>query len=118
MPTRYHCYLTYINLALDDRNLYMSDSSDIVWAFNLENGQVQWKQAALAARELTAPVMLGHYVLVGDKTGFLHVLDVQQGELLFRLSLGSAVDVAPTISDNRAYVITSAGQVMCFSVSV
>ena len=107
---------TYKNLALDENSVYMSDSNDTVWAFNRSHGQVQWKQPALAARGLTAPAILGHYVLVGDKTGLLHVLDAQQGEPVARLQLGSAIDVAPTISGNRAYVMTAAGQLTCFSV--
>jgi outer membrane protein assembly factor BamB len=107
---------TYNNLGMDDNAVYMTDSNDTVWAFNKKNGQVQWKQPNLAARGLTAPVVMDHKLLVGDKTGFIHVLNTQQGELMARLKLGGAIEVAPTLSGHDAYIMTDSGQLTCLSV--
>lgn len=107
---------TYDNLTLDDRALYVVDSSDVIIAMNKKNGQTEWKQTALRARGATSAAQLGRYLLIADKTGYLHGLDIQQGELVGRVSLNAPIDVAPVVSDGRVYVLTQAGQLTCFAV--
>lgn len=107
---------TYKNLAIDERDLYLVDNSDVVMALDKKNGRTEWKQTALKARGVTAPVRLGHYIVVADKTGFIHVLDSQQGELVGRASLNAPIDVAPVVSEGRIYIVTHAGQLACFAV--
>ena len=108
---------TYRNLAIDDTSLYMTDSNDTIWAFDKQNGQVKWKQTALKARGLSEPVLLGHRLVVGDRTGYLHLVSTQNGELLSRTQLSGAIDIAPSISGHRVYVMTANGKLNCISVS-
>ncbi|WP_131783031.1 outer membrane protein assembly factor BamB [Legionella gresilensis] len=107
---------TYTNLALKNKTLFMTDSDDVIWAFNKKNGQVEWKQDALKARHLTEPVLMGNYLIVGDKTGILHVLSTETGEFISRTNLGSAIYVAPSVSGNNIYVMTSNGKLSHFTV--
>ncbi|MDF1827521.1 MAG: outer membrane protein assembly factor BamB [Legionellaceae bacterium] len=107
---------TYRNLAIDSKALYMTDAQDILWSMNRSNGHVRWKQPALTARGVTEPVMMGRRLLVGDKTGFLHLLDVKNGEYIARHALGSPITVGPLVSSDRIYVITAQGQLQCFSI--
>ncbi|WP_133127262.1 outer membrane protein assembly factor BamB [Legionella nagasakiensis] len=108
---------TYKNIAIDAANLYMTDSEDVIWAFDKQNGQVKWKQLALKARGLTEPVLMGKQLLVGDKAGYLHALSTQNGEFLSRTQLGGPVYIAPVISENHAYVISANGRLNRLSVS-
>lgn len=107
---------TYRNLAIDSKALYMTDAQDILWSINRNNGHVRWKQPALSARGVTEPVKMGRRLLVGDKTGFLHLLDVKNGEFVARHALGSPIIVGPLVSSDRIYVITASGQLQCFSI--
>ncbi len=107
----------YKNMAIDDNTLYLTDSDDVVWAINRQNGQVNWKQVALKARGLTEPVLMGNRVVVGDKTGLLHVLAKSNGNLISRAQLGGAITTAPSISSNNIYVMTNNGKLNRFSVS-
>ncbi|WP_419418681.1 outer membrane protein assembly factor BamB [Legionella sp. D16C41] len=107
---------TFSNLAIKGKTLFMADSNDVIWAFNKTNGQVQWKQDALKARRLTEPVLMGNYLIVGDKTGMLHVLSTETGEFISRLALGSAISVAPSVADNNIYVMTADGKLSHFTV--
>lgn len=107
----------YKNMAIDDTTLYITDSDDVVWAINRQNGQVNWKQVALKARGLTEPVLMDNRVIVGDKTGLLHVLAKSNGNLISRAQLGGAITTAPSISRNNIYVMTSNGKLNRFSVS-
>ncbi|MFA5960827.1 MAG: outer membrane protein assembly factor BamB [Tatlockia sp.] len=107
----------YKNMVMDSNTIYLTDSDDIVWAINRQNGQVNWKQTALKARGLTEPVLMGDRLLAADKTGFLHVLSTQNGELMGRTQVGSAVSIAPAVAGNNIYVMSTNGKLSRFSVS-
>ena len=106
---------TFQNMAIDDNTLYMTDSNDIVWAFDRQTGFVKWKQISLKARGLTEPVLMGNRLVVGDKTGLVHLLSTQNGELIARTQLSGAIDIAPAVSGNRVYVMTANGKLNCLS---
>ena len=108
---------TYRNMAMDANTLYMTDSNDILWAFDKQNGQVKWKQVSLKARGLTEPVLMGNRLVVGDRTGYLHLVSSHTGELLSRTQLSGAIDISPSVSGHRVYVMTANGKLNCISVS-
>ena len=107
---------TYRNLAIDATTLYLTDSNDVLWAYDKQSGQVKWKQVSLKARGLSEPVLIGDRLIVGDRTGYLHLLSTQNGELLARTSLGGAIDISPSVSGQRVYVMTANGKLNCISV--
>lgn len=107
----------YKNMAIDANALYITDSDDVVWAIDRQNGHVKWKQVSLKARGLTEPVLLGKRLIVGDRTGFIHVLATQNGELVSRTQLNSPIDIAPAVNGNSIYVMTVNGKLTRLSVS-
>ena len=108
---------TFQNMAIDDSTLYMTDSDDIVWAYDRQTGLVKWKQVSLKARGLSEPVLMGNRLVVGDRTGYLHLMSTQNGELIARTQLSGAIDIAPAVSGNSVYVMTANGKLNCLSVS-
>lgn len=107
----------YKNLAIDDNTLYVTDSNDVIWALDRQNGQVKWKQLALKARGLTEPTLMGNRLIVGDRTGYLHVIATQNGTLITRKQLSGAIDIAPAVVGNNIYVMTANGKLNRLSVS-
>lgn len=107
----------YKNMTIDQSTIYLTDSDDVVWSINMNNGQVNWKQVALKARGLTEPVLSGNRLIIGDKTGLVHVLSKQDGELISRVQLGAAVSIAPAVSANDIYIMSNNGKLSRFSVS-
>ncbi len=101
---------TYKNLAIDVNTVYMTDSNDILWALDRQTGQVKWKQLSLKARGLTEPVLMGNRLVVGDKTGYLHVVDLQTGALISRTQLSGSIDISPAVSGKSVYVMTADGK--------
>lgn len=106
----------YKNMVVDSDTIYLTDSEDTIWSINRQSGQVNWKQVALKARGLTEPVLMGDRLIVGDKTGFLHVIATQDGELMARTQLGGAVAIAPTVVGNNIYVMSTNGKLSRYSV--
>lgn len=107
----------YKNMAMDATTLYLTDSNDVLWAMDRQNGQVKWKQLSLKARGLTEPVLMGNRLIVGDRTGLLHVLSTQNGELIGRHTLSSPVDIAPAVAGGHVYVMTTDGKLTSLAVS-
>lgn len=107
---------TYKNIAVKGNSLYMIDSHDVIWSINKQTGQVNWKQIKLKSRGLTEPVLMGDELIVGDKTGILHVIATQNGDLLSRTELGNAIAIAPAVKNNNIYVLTANGQLNRFSL--
>lgn len=107
----------YKNMAIDAATLYVTDSEDVLWAFDRQSGQVKWKQLALKARGLTEPTLLGDRLIVGDRIGFVHVLSTQNGELIGRVQLSGPIDIAPAAAGNSVYVMTANGKLSRLSVS-
>lgn len=107
----------YKNMLLSGNTLYISDSHDVLWSINKKNGQVNWKQKVLKARGLTEPSLVGKDLVVGDKTGYLHFLNSQTGELLGRFKASSGVSISPGVKGRRLYVLTDNGMLNQLSVS-
>ena len=106
----------YHNMLLKGNALYYTDSNDVLWAIDKRSGQVNWKQPALKARSLTEPVISGGRLIVGDKTGFIHVVDTATGELIARESVKGAVYVAPIVSGKRIYVLSATNELTCYTL--
>lgn len=107
----------YKNMVLSSNTLYVTDSNDVIWSLDRRTGHVNWKQTALKARGLTEPVLVGHDLVVGDKTGYLHFLETQTGELLARSQLSGGVTISPTVKGKKLYVLTDNGMLNQLSVS-
>jgi len=108
---------TYKNIVVSGNVLYMTDSDDVIWAYNKQNGQVIWKQVALKARGLTEPLLVANRLVVGDKSGFVHVLSIQNGEFVARTQLSGAINIAPAVAGKNIYVMTANGKLNRISVS-
>lgn len=106
----------YKNMAVRGDTLYLTDSHDVVWAIAKQTGLVKWKQEGLKARGLTEPVLIGNKLLVGDKTGMLHLLALKNGEFITHTSVQSPVTIAPKVVGNKAYVLTANGNLTSYSV--
>lgn len=102
---------TALNLARDEKSLYLVDESGAVHALDKRTGASVWKQDKLLYRRVTAPVVSGGAVVVGDGFGYLHLLSPENGEFIGRLATdGSAIaSLVPTV--NGVIVQTANGSV-------
>ncbi len=100
----------YKNMVMDQENLYYVDSNDTVWALSKQTGQVKWQQTALQSRALTAPALIQGRLVVGDKTGLVHIFSTDRGDMIGRKQLDSAVVTDPVISGQHVYVVTAKGR--------
>ena len=99
----------------DDKRLYGTESDGTVQAWNRIDGERAWTTDALRYRGLTAPLVVGRSVAVGDFAGIVHLLSRDNGSLLNRLNTdGSAIAAAPVLVGNTLVAVTRNGTVYGF----
>ena len=82
-------------LAMDEKNLYVTDDKDAITAYDKEGGRAAWRQDKLARRKVTAPLALGTRLVVADAQGYVHVISTDDGAFIGRAALDGAPASAP-----------------------
>lgn len=96
-------------LAGAGRAVVATDTGDRVHAFT-RDGASLWRSDALQHRGLSAPAVTGALVLVGDATGWVHALSLDDGTPVGRAATdGSLVLYGPMVSERMAVVQTAKG---------
>ena len=99
----------------DSRLVYGAETDGVVLALRSADGERAWSTDRLRYRQLTAPLVAGRSVVVGDSTGFLHLLSREDGSLLNRLSTdGSAMAANPVLVGKTLVAVTRSGGVFSF----
>jgi outer membrane assembly lipoprotein YfgL len=87
-----------------------------VKAWNRTSGETLWTNEKLAYRGLSAPMLIGNSVVIGDAEGYVHVLNRTDGTFTARFKTdGSAIAAQPVAAGNIVVVATAAGGIFAFS---
>lgn len=93
-------------LGVDERNLYVTDDKNAVIALDKSNGASLWRQDRLARRNVSAPLAVGRYVVVGDLEGYVHLLSRDDGSFAARIATdGSAISARPLALDFSTFLV-------------
>lgn len=99
----------------DDNLLMGTEADDTVMAWRRTDGERAWSTDKLRYRNLTAPLVAGRSVVIGDFAGFVHLLSRDDGSLLNRLPTdGSAIAAAPVLAGNTLIAVTHNGGIFGF----
>lgn len=91
------------------------ESNGKVLAWRRGNGERLWEIDRLKYRKLTAPLLLGRSVVIGDDTGLVHLLSRKDGSPLNRiLTDSSGIAAAPVVAADTLVVVTRNGGVYGF----
>jgi outer membrane protein assembly factor BamB len=103
---------SYRAVDIDDDNLYVSTSGGDLVALKKRNGVEVWRNDSLKNRGLSAPAVVGDYVVVADLDGYVHWFDRATGAIAARVKTGGdRVTNAPLSVDGTLYVITDKGDI-------
>lgn len=100
-----HNYSSIVGLAADSRHVYVPDARDNIAAFSIDSGQAAWRQEGLRNRRVTEPAVIGNAVLLGDYEGLVHVLSVDKGEFMARVTVGGGAMLAPAQATPQGVVV-------------
>lgn len=84
-------------------------------AWRRADGQSAWASDRLQYRSLSAPLVVGRSVVIGDNSGNLHMLSREDGSPLNRLTTdGSAIVGNPVLAGDALIAVTKSGGVFGF----
>ncbi len=91
------------------------ESDSRIQAWNRLDGQALWRQDALRLRQLTAPLVLGRSVVVGDAEGVVHFFSRADGTPLLQIKTdGSPINTRPAVAGDTLIVVTRTGLVTAY----
>lgn len=97
-------------LAANERNVYYTEADSVLVALDKTAGASVWRQDKLSYRRLTAPTVVGNWIVVGDLDGYVHVLSGGDGSFVARVPTdGSAIVAAPVKAGDGVVVQTQTG---------
>lgn len=99
----------------DEKMLFGTESNGFVQAWQRADGARAWTFEALQHRKLTAALLLGRSVVVGDDAGLVHLLSREDGQPLSRITTdGSGIAATPVVAAQTLVVVTRNGTVYGF----
>ncbi|NCT81548.1 MAG: outer membrane protein assembly factor BamB [Comamonadaceae bacterium] len=96
-------------IGADDQIVVAGDASDRLSAWKLANGDLAWSADQFQLRKLSAPVLSGKQVLIGDFEGQVHLLDRDSGKTRSRLATDGSPVVTIALLGETALVATKSG---------
>jgi outer membrane protein assembly factor BamB len=104
-----------VGIGVDYSQVYVTDDASNVWALSRNTGASEWKTEALANRGLTAPAILGDFVVVADAEGYLHLLSRTDGHIAGRSELdGKGIHARPLVVKDLLYVYGNSGKLAAY----
>ena len=108
----------HAGLSADTESLYITDSDDNIWAADPVTGAGRWKQERLRYRDLTAPVIYGDLLAVGDFEGYIHWLARSDGRIVARTRASKgAITATPVVSGGKLYVYVDNGKLAALTAA-
>lgn len=102
-------------MVANDGVLFIADQQGVVHAIDQRTGVTQWKQDALLARRLTGTAWHAGLVVVGDREGYLHWLNPQDGRIVARRRHDpDGFAATPLVQNEVLYAVSADGEVAAY----
>jgi hypothetical protein len=107
---------SYRGLAVDDDNLYVTQSDGIIVALRQRDGSELWRNQKMKLRRLTTPVLTSTAVVVADFQGYLHWVDKTTGQLVARQRVAKKelISNPPVAEGDTVVVMTDRGKMSAY----
>lgn len=98
------------NIAGANNQIFVSDADSHVRAFDALNGTLNWENAKLHRRGISAPAAFDGLAVVVDEEGYMHGLSIEDGTLIARTQIGTApVYAQPLVVGDSLYLLDEEG---------
>lgn len=104
-----------VGVAMDGERVFGAEADGQLLAWRADSGERAWQSERLKWRRLTAPLVLGRSVVVGDDAGMVHMFARESGAVLNRMSTDSSgIAATPVMAGNALVVVTRSGGIYGF----
>ena len=105
-------------VAATSQLMVATDNVDKVVALNSKNGQNLWTNESLIRGGLSAPIIWGSFVVMGDNEGIIHFLNLTHGKTILRYPAAkSPIHSVPVIFGKNLLVTSSNGSLIALRIS-
>ena len=112
-----HQLSSYSGVTVDSKNVYVTDANGVLWAFDKNEGNVDWKQTGLKKYMLSGPLIFKNYLVLGDNVGNVQVFAKSDGKLIARQKVSSKpIYVSPITDGKSIYVFSSDGKMTALKI--
>jgi len=112
-------FSSHSGIALDERQLFISDDEGQVMALDRRTGATLWRQDKLMRRGITMPVIHDGKIVVGDFEGYLHWLSTEDGSFVMRRLVDDvAVIQRPLVINDILYSVSHLGTITALRMDV
>lgn len=103
-------------LAMDNDYVYVTMDGGSVVAYDKRSGAGVWKRDKLGSKKLTAPTVVGHYVVVADFLGYVTIFRNYDGSIVARSATDDSAIITPPVSLSNGFVVqTMEGGIYAFT---
>ncbi|WP_340607869.1 outer membrane protein assembly factor BamB [Xenorhabdus bharatensis] len=104
------------DMVVTDNNIFVVDQDDRILSLRKSDGVTIWSQNDLLHRNLTAPEMYNGYLVVGDGEGYLHWLNMEDGQFMAQHKVDSSGLLSrPVIASDKLMVQARNGKVYLYT---
>lgn len=101
---------SYNGLAVDGSVVYVTQSNGAVYSLDYSTGRSFWRQGDLLYRQVSAPIAVGRYAVVGDVEGWVHFLTRDEGAIAGRVKTdNSAIMPQPMLLNGDTVLVQTRG---------
>ena len=98
-------------------NIYLAHADSRSSALDADDGDQVWDNDALLNREITTPVTISSFVVVGDYKGIVHVLAQVDGRFVGRRTIDGDGLYSPAVeAGNRLYIMGNSGTLSALEI--
>lgn len=103
---------------ISNGNIFLAASNGDIVALQGQDRRELWRQDKLAWRQVTQPIVLDDYLLVGDFEGYIHILSQEDGTLVGQLEFDDDGLRVPfkLMSEGRLLVYGNSGEMSVFTL--
>lgn len=108
---------SYQGVAIGNDAVYLVASDGKLLKLDRYVGSEMWANAAFSIRELTIPLVLNKWIIVGDNAGHLYWVDAEDGSLLARFDTQDEIVSPPLRSGNRVIAVNRDGDLFAVRIA-
>lgn len=102
-------FSSYTGTTKSTEFVFAANEKSHVYAYRASDGVQVWENTQLTWRDVGEPLAVGKVVLMGDKQGFVHLLNQNSGQLVSRIRHDSSPVTAAPIAAGGVIIIASQG---------
>jgi outer membrane protein assembly factor BamB len=93
---------SYFGVKTDGVNLILAHEDDAIYNFDKNSGKTVWKANFMKYRKASRPIIFNDYVVTTDYLGVLHLISLEEGELMGMFNFGKGYDSLVDFNTNES----------------